>query len=85
MWITSSYGIYSVSIEDMLEDKVSDYRLYTVDNGLTGSPTAQGYGDIDGRQSLYPGKKRDMQGEYRQLSRRTMPDKSRDRLCLLRR
>ncbi|MCR5238179.1 MAG: response regulator [Lachnospiraceae bacterium] len=57
MWITSSYGIYSVSVEDMLEDKVSDYRLFTVDNGLSGSPTAQGYGDLDKNGNLYiPGR-----------------------------
>ncbi|MCR5474088.1 MAG: response regulator [Lachnospiraceae bacterium] len=43
MWVTSSGGIYVVGIEEMLKDDISDYRLYTVDSGLSGAPTAQGY------------------------------------------
>ena len=53
MWITSSYGLYSVSIEDMLADKVSDYRLYTLQSGLPGIPTAMGYCEMDGDDYLY--------------------------------
>ena len=53
MWITSSYGIFSVYAEDVQRDEVSDYRLYTVDNGLTGSPTAQGYSAMDEEGNFY--------------------------------
>ena len=53
MWITSSFGLYSVNTDDMLNDTVSDYRLYTVENGLTGSPTAQGYCALDEEGYLY--------------------------------
>lgn len=53
MWITSSYGLFSVRTEDMLNDDISDYRLYTMDNGLTGSPTAQGYCEFDDEGYLY--------------------------------
>lgn len=57
MWITSSYGIYIESIEDMLNDRVDDYRLYNMDNGLTSTPTAQGYMDADESGYLYiPGR-----------------------------
>ena len=40
MWILSSYGIYSVRADDMINDNVTDYRLYTIANGLTSTPTA---------------------------------------------
>ena len=53
MWLTSPYGILSVGIDDMIEDKVSSYRMYTLENGLTDSPTSQGYCDQDGEGNLY--------------------------------
>lgn len=53
IWITSSYGIYVVSIDKILDDEIEDYRLYTMDNGLTGSPTAQGYCALDKDGYLY--------------------------------
>ena len=57
MWISSSYGVYIENVDDMLNDRVDDYRLYTVDNGLTGTPTAQGYMEVDDSGNLYiPGR-----------------------------
>ncbi len=53
MWITSSYGVYKVKISDMENDQISDYRLYTVDNGLDSTPTSQGYCTIDAKGYLY--------------------------------
>ena len=44
MWIISSYGIYKVDTESMLNDDVTDYKLYTVANGLAGTPTSNLYG-----------------------------------------
>ena len=53
MWIVSSYGIYKVHVEDMLRDTVSDYVLYTQNNGLTSLPTAQGSSVLDEDGHLY--------------------------------
>ncbi len=53
MWITSSSGIFRVNTGEMLKDAVSDYRVYTTDNGLSGTPTAQGYCDLDENGFLY--------------------------------
>ncbi len=53
MWITSSYGVFCVKTADMENDDISDYRLYTVDNGLASTPTAQGYCTMDDRGYLY--------------------------------
>jgi len=41
--VISSCGIYIVNGEDMLNDNVSDYRLYTTANGLTSTPTGNGF------------------------------------------
>ena len=43
MWILSSYGVYKVYTQDMLCDTVSDYRIYTIDNGLPFAPTANSH------------------------------------------
>ena len=57
MWVVSSIGLFKVNAEEMLEDRISDYRLYTMDNGLTSIPTAQGYCGLDYEDYLYiPGR-----------------------------
>ncbi|SFD03690.1 hybrid sensor histidine kinase/response regulator [Butyrivibrio sp. YAB3001] len=38
-WVLSSYGIYCIKVNEMLMDKISDYRLYTLSNGLPYSIT----------------------------------------------
>ena len=43
MWIISSYGLFQVKAEEMLNDAVSEYRLFTVENGLTSTPTSNSY------------------------------------------
>ncbi|MBR1476959.1 MAG: response regulator [Lachnospiraceae bacterium] len=43
MWILSSYGLYKISTDSMLKDDVTDYRLYTIANGLTATPTSNSY------------------------------------------
>ncbi len=53
MWIISSYGIFQVKTEDMLGDRVSDYRLYTVENGLTSTPTSNSYSALGDDGYLY--------------------------------
>ena len=52
-WILSSYGIYCVDVEDMLNDAVEDYNLYTLDNGLPYVPTSNSYGCLDEDGNLY--------------------------------
>ena len=53
MWILSSYGIYCVKTADMLADKVKDYNLYMMANGLTSIPTANAYSAMDDEGNLY--------------------------------
>ncbi|MCR5774059.1 MAG: response regulator, partial [Lachnospiraceae bacterium] len=56
-WIISSYGIYTVKADDMFMDTISEYRLFTSASGLTCTPTAQGYGELDEEGNLYiPGR-----------------------------
>ena len=57
MWIISSYGVYVVNADDMLNDNVKDYRLYTIANGLTSTPTSNSYSALDEDGYLYiPGR-----------------------------
>ena len=53
VWIISSYGTYVMKAGDLVKDEITDYRLYTVDNGLTGTPTPQGYAELDDDGNLY--------------------------------
>ena len=53
LWILSSYGLYRVSAEQMLANKVEDYRLYTIANGLPYSVTSNAYSALDSDGSLY--------------------------------
>ncbi len=58
MWIISSLSIFKVRAEDMFLNKVSDYKVYTVDNGLFMIPTAYGYSEMNENGELYiPGRK----------------------------
>ena len=52
-WIISSYGIYVVDIESLIKDEVSDYRLYTIANGLTATPTSNSYSALSSSGNLY--------------------------------
>ena len=53
IWILSSYGIYCVKVQELLEDNVKDYKLYTVANGLPGVPTANAYSALEEDGTLY--------------------------------
>ena len=53
IWVLSSYGIYSLQADELINDDVKDYRLYTVMNGLTCTPTSNAYSDIDDHGNLY--------------------------------
>ena len=53
LWILSSYGVYCVAAEDMLSNTISDYRLYTISNGLSAAPTANAFSELDENGDLY--------------------------------
>ena len=53
IWIVSSYGIYTVDANAMLKDEVTDYRLYTLSNGIAGSPTSNSYNVVDDQGYMY--------------------------------
>ena len=53
VWILSSYGIYSVNKEDLINDSVNDYRLYTIANGLPFAITGNSYSAIDDDGTLF--------------------------------
>ena len=53
LWILSSYGIYNVSAKDMIDDSVTDYRIYTIANGLTCTATSNSYSALDPQKNLY--------------------------------
>ncbi len=52
-WVLSSYGVYVLKAEDMLRDRVEDYRVYTVENGIPFALTANAYFDRDEDGNLY--------------------------------
>ncbi len=52
-WITSSQGIYTVKDNELLEDNVIDYRLYTMANGLTSIPVSHSHSFLDYDGNLY--------------------------------
>lgn len=43
IWVIASDGIYVTDAESLLNDNVSEYRLYTVSSGLPGMPVAHSY------------------------------------------
>ncbi|MBR5422271.1 MAG: response regulator [Lachnospiraceae bacterium] len=53
LWVMCSQGLYSVKGEEMLADEVTDYRLYTVANGLTSIPISHCYCEMDSMGNLY--------------------------------
>ncbi|MBP5325298.1 MAG: response regulator, partial [Pseudobutyrivibrio sp.] len=53
LWVLASNGMYYVSAEDMLNDTISQYRLYTMANGLYSTPIVQGRSYIDDVGNLY--------------------------------
>ena len=56
-WILSSYGVYSVDADEMLHDSISEYSLYTIENGLPYAITANSFSALDADGNLYiPGR-----------------------------
>ena len=53
LWVLSSLGVFVVSAEDMIDDSITEYRLYNVANGLTSVPVANCYSAFDDEGYLY--------------------------------
>ncbi len=53
LWILSSYGIYTVKADEMINNDVKDYRLYTIANGMPYSITSNSYSALDDEGNLY--------------------------------
>ncbi len=52
-WILSSFGLYVVNADDMENDCITDYDLYTIANGLPAPPTSNSYSVVDENGTLY--------------------------------
>ncbi|RKM62194.1 response regulator [Butyrivibrio sp. CB08] len=52
-WIPSSQGLYLAKVDDLITDNVKEYRLYTMANGLTSVPIANGRSFLDYDNNLY--------------------------------
>ena len=56
-WILSSYGLYTLSAEQLIKNEVADYRLYTIQNGMPYAVTSNSYSQQDEDGNLYiPGR-----------------------------
>ncbi|MBR5635830.1 MAG: hybrid sensor histidine kinase/response regulator, partial [Pseudobutyrivibrio sp.] len=56
-WVLSSFGIFSVDTQELLNDEVKEYRLDTVENGLPFALTSNLFCDEDQEGNLYiPGR-----------------------------
>ena len=53
LWVLASSGIYTANAEALLADEVSDYKLFTVANGLPSSVTSNSYSALDEYGNLY--------------------------------
>ncbi len=53
IWVLSSRGIFCVNAEDMINDSISDYKLYDLSNGLTTLPIVHSFSALDSRGNLY--------------------------------
>ncbi|MCR5683903.1 MAG: response regulator [Lachnospiraceae bacterium] len=53
LWILSSYGIYCIKAQDMLDDDIVDYQFYNTADGLPCVPTGNSFSAIDENGNLY--------------------------------
>ncbi|MCR4762738.1 MAG: response regulator [Lachnospiraceae bacterium] len=53
LWVLASSGVYVVRAQEVLEDSITDYRFYTMANGLTSAPTSNAYSALDEEGNLY--------------------------------
>ena len=56
-WVLSSHGVYTVDAQEMLDDRIAEYSLYTVANGLPYAITSNSHSALDQNGDLYiPGR-----------------------------
>ena len=53
IWILSSYGLFSVNAQAMLDDNIREYGIYTIANGLASSPTSNSFSALSDDGTLY--------------------------------
>ena len=53
LWVLSSCGVFNCMVEDLLEDNVENYSLYSVNNGLPFTPTANAFSKMDSEGNVY--------------------------------
>ncbi len=53
IWMLSAYGLCRLYADETLSDNITEYRLYSIDNGLTSTPTRNAYNDISADGSLF--------------------------------
>ena len=53
IWVLSSYGLYCVNCDDMINNNITEYKLYNTSNGLSGVPTANAFSALDNDGNLY--------------------------------
>lgn len=53
IWILSSFGIYTIDRDKMINDAIDDYRLFNLSNGLPWKPTSNSYSALDDEGNLY--------------------------------
>lgn len=53
LWVLASNGLYWTKAQELVEDNVETYKLYTISNGMTSMPVNQSYSDMDEDGNLY--------------------------------
>ncbi len=53
LWVLASNGLYWAKAQELVEDNVETYKLYTISNGMTSMPVNQSYSDMDEGGNLY--------------------------------
>lgn len=53
LWVMSSQGVYVVKAEDVINNTVTEYRLYDLENGLTSVPVSHCHCWLDRNNNLY--------------------------------
>ena len=53
MWVLTAVGFYTAKTEDMLNDDVKEYRLYSISNGLPGALMSNTYNSLEDDGTLY--------------------------------
>jgi signal transduction histidine kinase/ligand-binding sensor domain-containing protein/CheY-like chemotaxis protein/HPt (histidine-containing phosphotransfer) domain-containing protein len=53
VWVLSPYGVCMVNREQMLNNEVNDYRIFSLANGVVSTPTSYSYNVVDDKGILY--------------------------------